>query len=110
MNKTILLAFALLTGTAASAQFKLDKATLNNAADKAKKAAKGEKPLTNDEVVKGLKEALSVGTNNSTAAASAADGFYKNPSLKIPFPPDAQKVKTTLENLGMQKQVQSFEE
>ena len=42
-------------------------------------------PLTNDQVVKGLKEALSIGTNNSTGLASKLDGFYKNPALFIPF-------------------------
>ena len=50
-------------------------------------------PLTNDEVISGLRDALTVGTNNSSAFASKVDGFYKNPSLFIPFPPEAQKVK-----------------
>lgn len=66
--------------------------------------------LTNDEVIRGLKEALSVGTNNAAAIASKIDGFYKNPKIKIPFPPDAQKVKTVAENLGMKKQVDKFVE
>ena len=66
------------------------------------------KPLTNDEVVKGLREALNVGTNNSTASASKTDGFLKNQAIKILFPPEAIKVKNTLENLGMQKQVDEF--
>lgn len=69
----------------------------------------GKKPLTNDEVISGLREALNVGTNNSTASASKADGFYKNPLIFIPFPPEAEKVKNTVENLGMHKQVQDFE-
>ncbi|HEY4799615.1 MAG TPA: DUF4197 domain-containing protein [Bacteroidia bacterium] len=67
------------------------------------------KPLTNDEVIKGLKEALNVGTNNSTASASKVDGYYKNPMLFIPFPPEAQKIKNTVEGLGMQQQVKDFE-
>lgn len=33
--------------------------------------------LTNEEVIKGLKEALSIGTNNSSSLASKADGYYK---------------------------------
>lgn len=70
---------------------------------------KKKKPLTNDEVIRGLKEALNVGTNNSTSSASKADGFYKNPLIFIPFPPEAEKVKNTVENLGMHKQVQDFE-
>ncbi|MBN8702653.1 MAG: DUF4197 domain-containing protein [Bacteroidetes bacterium] len=64
--------------------------------------------LTNDEVVKGLKEALTVGTNNSTAKASKLDGFYKNTAIKIPFPPEVKQVDQTLRNLGMNKQVDQF--
>lgn len=64
--------------------------------------------LTNDEIIRGLKEALSVGSTNSTAKASALDGFYKNNLIKIPFPPEAEKVKTTVESLGMKPQVDQF--
>lgn len=66
------------------------------------------KPLTNEDVINGLKEALNVGTNNSTSLASKADGFYKNPLIFIPFPPEAEKIKNTVESLGMQKQVDKF--
>lgn len=68
-----------------------------------------EKPLTNDDVIAGLREALSVGTNNSSSMASKLDGFYKNPAIVIPFPKEAIKVKETLEKMGMTKQVQEFE-
>lgn len=64
--------------------------------------------LTNDEVVNGLKEALTIGTNNSTAKASKLDGFYKNPLIKIPFPPEIKEVETTAKQLGLQKQVDKF--
>lgn len=71
------------------------------------KLTKG-KPLTNDEVIRGLKEALTVGTNNSSASASQLDGFYKNQLITIPFPEEAKKVKNMAENLGLQKQVDKF--
>lgn len=64
--------------------------------------------LSNDDIIKGLKEALSVGTTNSTGKASKFDGFYKNDLIKIPFPPEAKQVKTTVENLGMKPQVDKF--
>lgn len=76
--------------------------------DKYTQKKKKVKPLTNDEVIRGLKEALNVGTNNSTASASKVDGFYKNPLVFIPFPPEVEKVKNTAVNLGMQKQVDDF--
>lgn len=66
--------------------------------------------LTNGEAVQGLKDALKQGTNKSTGAASAVDGFYKNPAIFIPFPPEAQKVKENALKLGMSAQVTKFEE
>jgi hypothetical protein len=65
----------------------------------------GGNKLTNEEVIRGLREALSVGTNNSTGSASKMDGFFKNPKIFIPFPPDAIKVKEKLEQLGMKDKV-----
>lgn len=61
--------------------------------------------LSNDEIINGLKEALSVGTNNGTARLSAVDGFFKDAAIKILMPPEAQKVEKTLRNLGLGKQV-----
>jgi hypothetical protein len=68
-----------------------------------------ENPLTNDEVINGLRDALTVGTNNSSAFASKVDGYYKNPALFIPFPPEAQKVKDWAVKFGMGAQVEKFE-
>jgi hypothetical protein len=64
--------------------------------------------VSNDEVVKGLKEALTIGTNNSTTVAAKPDGFFKNPLIKIPFPPDAKKMDTELRKIGMGKDVDKF--
>lgn len=66
------------------------------------------KPLTNDEVIRGLKEALSIGSKNSARNAAKENGYYKNRLLFIPFPPDAIKVKETAEKLGLQRQVDQF--
>jgi hypothetical protein len=66
-------------------------------------------PLTNEEVISGLKEALRTGANNSTALASKADGYLKNPALFIPFPPEAQKMKQKLIDLGFQSKINEFE-
>src|SRR5690606_34236212 len=69
----------------------------------------GEKPLTNDEVISGLKEALTVGTKNSTNLASKLDGFNKNARIRLPFPPEAQKVKDKALQLGLDEKVEKFE-
>src|SRR4051812_38623752 len=76
--------------------------------DEAKKATSQHKGLSNEDIVSGLKEALSVGTNNSTASASKVDGYLKNANIKIPFPAEAEKMEKTLRSIGMNQQVDEF--
>lgn len=57
--------------------------------------------LTQEQVTAGLKEALTIGTQNSAGQLSAADGFFKNAAIKILMPPEAQKVVSTLQSLGL---------
>ena len=66
------------------------------------------KPLSNEEVISGLKNALIVGTNNSGSLASKVDGYYKNPGIFIPFPPEAQNIKDKVNALGMKEQTDKF--
>lgn len=69
----------------------------------------GSGPLNNEEVVAGLKEALRIGAERSVDNAAAPEGFWKDPRIKIPFPPEAMTVKTTLLKIGMTKPVEDFE-
>lgn len=64
--------------------------------------------LPNSEIINGLKEALKVGMNKSTASASKVDGFYKNPLIKIPFPKEVSEAEKTLRSIGMDKEVDKF--
>ena len=57
--------------------------------------------LTNAEIVSGLKEALTVGAQNSSSQLSALDGFFKNAAIKILMPEEAQKVEKTLRDVGL---------
>lgn len=52
----------------------------------------------------GIKDALLQGTDKSTRKLSALNGFFGNPSVKILFPPQAQKAEHTLRGLGLNKQ------
>lgn len=65
--------------------------------------------LTNDEVISGLREALNVGIKNSVNLTSVTDGFLNNATIRLPFPPDAQKVKDKALELGLSGQVDKFE-
>lgn len=57
--------------------------------------------LTTDDIVAGLKQALTVGTQNGTSKLSAVDGFFADAAIKILMPPEAQKVESTLRNVGL---------
>ncbi len=64
--------------------------------------------LTSDQVAAGLKEALINGISKGSAQASKVDGYFKNPKIKIPFPPDVQKVEAKLRQLGLDNEVDKF--
>lgn len=68
----------------------------------------GSKPLTTAEVAEGLKEALIKGISNGSDMASQLDGYFKNPQIKIPFPPDVKKVEDRLRQIGAGEQVDKF--
>lgn len=61
--------------------------------------------LSSDDIVAGLKEALSQGTKKSADKLSAVDGFFKDAAVKILLPPEAAKVEKALRNAGLGKQV-----
>ena len=54
-------------------------------------------PLTEDEVVRGLKEALSTGAGNSAGMLSQENGYYGDPLVKILLPDEA---KTIVDNIS----------
>ena len=73
-------------------------------------SSSSQSPLSNDEVVSGLREALTTGAKTAASKAGVTDGFYKNPKLFIPWPSEATEMKDKLVKLGMQSQVTQFEE
>lgn len=62
-------------------------------------------PLSTDEIVAGLKEALSVGSRRAAEKVSLADGFFKDAVIKILMPEEATKVEQKLRSIGMGRQV-----
>jgi len=55
-----------------------------------------------------LKEALIKGISNGSDLASQIDGYFKNPAIKIPFPPDVKKVEDRLRQIGLGGEVDKF--
>lgn len=69
----------------------------------------GEKGLSEDEIINGLKQALEVGTNNAVATVSRTDGYLKNPEIRIPLPENVMKAEKLLRATGFGNQIDEFE-
>jgi Protein of unknown function (DUF4197) len=65
----------------------------------------GGSSLSSDDIVAGLKQALTIGAQKSADRLSLANGFLNDKAVEILMPEQAQKVEKTLRGLGMGKLV-----
>ncbi len=108
MKKFVFIFFTTAFTTSLSAQIKLP-GQLNKVLgkDSTKVAAvlstdlKKGNSLSNEDIIKGLKEALTIGTDSSTRKLSRVDGFFTDAAIKILMPEEAKKAEKTLRNVGM---------
>lgn len=101
MRKTWILS-ALLLGACTSAQINQTLGDVN------KTLGGSSAPLTTAEVAQGLKEALIKGISTGADLVSQLDGYYKNPEIRIPFPPEVKRVEDKLRQIGFGKEVDKF--
>jgi hypothetical protein len=62
----------------------------------------------NDQIIAGLKEALSIGTGNAVTSTSKTNGYFGNQAIKILMPEKIRKVAGVLGKAGYQKEVDDF--
>jgi hypothetical protein len=90
----------------------LSAATLESNAQLFKDAKKmlGQKStgLSEKDAADGIKEALVKGITEGVKLVAKLDGYFGNPEIKIPFPPEAKEAETKLRSIGMGKQVDEF--
>jgi len=65
----------------------------------------GSSSLSSDDIVSGLKQALTLGAQKSADRLSVANGFLNDKAVEILMPEQAQRVEKTLRSLGMGKLV-----
>nr|WP_201977681.1 DUF4197 domain-containing protein [Hymenobacter rubidus] len=111
MRKPVFLLLLALSAVSlsASAQFTLPKIGNVKLPTVGKTGTAGTGGVSNTEAANGLKEALIQGISKGADQASQTDGFNLNSLIRIPFPPDAQKVATRLRAIGLGSQVDAFE-
>lgn len=96
----VMASFIFLAGFSANGQI------LNDLKKKAEETMGGtSSALSEDEVAAGLKEALTKGVEAGVAQLSKADGYFKDPEIKIPFPEEAKNVEEKLRKIGQGKKV-----
>jgi hypothetical protein len=70
---------------------------------------KGGDSVSSDEIIRGLKQALEIGTASAVKTVSTANGYYMNPDIKILLPEDVQKAEKYIRAAGFGNQVDEFE-
>jgi Protein of unknown function (DUF4197) len=101
MRRFIFALSVILLGACTTAQ-------INQTLGDVNKALGEDAPLTTAEVAEGLKEALIKGISTGSDLASQVDGYFKNPEIKIPFPPEVKKVEDKLRQIGLGGEVDKF--
>jgi len=72
--------------------------------------SRGSPALSQDQLVRGLKEALGNGLDHAVASLGREQGFLTNLNVRIPIPPKLQTVEKTLRSLGQQRVADHFVE
>jgi len=67
------------------------------------------KNISNNEIYSGLNEALVISVKNSCNKASKAGGFFENNKIRIDFPKEIIRVKTSCNKIGLSHLVVKFE-
>ncbi|GAB4370461.1 MAG: DUF4197 domain-containing protein [Deltaproteobacteria bacterium] len=59
-------------------------------------------------IIEGLKEALTLGTDNAVTRVSAVDGYFADEAIRILMPDKVRKVADVLGKIGYRRQVDEF--
>lgn len=98
MRKILLLTFVLIAGSSLNSNAQLLKGIKDVFSSK-------NTGISEQDAASGIKEALVKGTSESVQVVSKLDGYFGNPEIKIPLPPDAKAMAKKLRSMGMGKQV-----
>lgn len=110
MKKVIYLVVCLLTFSVTNVSAQSWKALKKKAKQESKKVTlpknvPSSTGLSQEEVGKGLKEALNQGVEKGVTQLNKADGYFKDPAIKIPMPDEAKNVEEKLRSLGQGEKV-----
>ncbi|MDR3417617.1 MAG: DUF4197 domain-containing protein [Nevskia sp.] len=64
--------------------------------------------LSDSDIAAGLKQALAKGTSNAVKQLGRTDGFWNDPSVRIPLPGPVQQLESALQAAGMGAQLEQL--
>lgn len=73
-----------------------------------KLALQKNRSLSDSKIIAGLKEALSVGTENTVKLTGKTDGYFANSAIKILLPDNIQKIEKGLRAVGYGPKIDQF--
>jgi RNA binding exosome subunit len=103
MKETVVMALLVLTAFAGMTSASLLDTIFKDTGSSQKKG--GDQGTT----VAGLKEALSIGTQNAVTEVSQVNGYFGNKAIKILMPKKLDTVANVLKKVGYSKEVDDFE-
>ncbi len=68
-----------------------------------------QRPLTTQEIARGLKQALELGAKRAVDRLGRKNGYLKNRAVHIPLTPQLQQVHNTLKQVGLQRYTEELE-
>ena len=101
--------FVICLGAGLLSALALAQTTLDDLRKKAEEALGRKQQPSNDRVIAGLKEALTVSTRKAVVSTGRVDGFLKNAAIKILLPEKLRSVGRGLRAVGMGQQVDALE-
>ena len=103
MKKHLYFPLLIITSIAFSSNAQLP--NLKKRLEKNNVSLPGTRGLDQDEVGRGLKEALNKGIEKGVDKLSVKDGYFKDDQIKLMLPKEAQKVEAKLRKLGQGEKV-----
>lgn len=100
---------ALLTGPVGAQNLLEQGANLLKGLGSSVGSALGGDSLGEDEIARGLKEALSVGVDKVVGQLGTTNGFNADPAVRIPLPDTLQSVRSALSPFGMSGMLDDLE-
>lgn len=103
--KLLFIIFLVFSITVSAQNWKDLKKAATKVNKELKKATNNLINFTEEEAASALRQALIKGVDKGVKTLSITNGFYKNPKVKIPFPPEAEKIRKQLKKIGMGKKI-----